>query len=141
MMKRTFKTILIAAAVLVGSASTVSAQCDTIYNICSDHVSADYISDGQAYRALLSGDQISEFSATFYGESTYRIAACSGFTEGNLIFSIYDKEHNMLYSNSEYKNAPYWDFKFTNTTDCIIEAQLNSTNVKSGCAVLAIGFK
>lgn len=89
----------------------------------------------------MSGDQIAEFSATFYGGSTYRIAACSGFTEGNLIFSIYDRDHNMLYSNSEYKNAPYWDFKFGNTIDCVIEAQLNSTNVKSGCAVLAIGFK
>jgi hypothetical protein len=141
MMKRIFNTILIAVAVLVGSASTGYAQCDTIYNICTDHVSADFISDGQAYRALLAGDQIAEFSATFYGGSTYRIAACCGFTEGNLIFSIYDRDHNMLYSNSEYKNAPYWDFKFTNTLDCTIEAQLNSTNVKSGCAVLAIGFK
>ncbi|MFT4525852.1 MAG: hypothetical protein ACI85F_002010 [Bacteroidia bacterium] len=140
-MKRIFNTILIALAVVIGASSASYAQCDTIYSICSDHLSADFISDGQAYRALMSGDQIAEFSATFYGGSTYRIAACSGFTEGNLIFSIYDRDHNMLYSNSEYKNAPYWDFKFGNTIDCVIEAQLNSTNVKSGCAVLAIGFK
>lgn len=140
-MKQITSRIALIVGLIVGSFTLSNAQCDTIYSVCNDHVSADFISDGQAYRALLNGDQIAEFSATFYGGSTYRIAACSGFTDGNLIFSIYDRDHNMLYSNSEYKNAPFWDFKFTNTIDCIVEAQLNTTNVQSGCAVLAIGFK
>ena len=140
-MKRIFSQLLIVGALLIGYSTSTYAQCDTIYNICNDHVSADFISDGQAYRALLFNDQPAEFQATFYGGSTYRIAACSGFTDGNLIFSIYDREHNQLFTNSEYKNAPYWDFKFNSTTDCIIEAQLNTTNVQSGCAVMAVGFK
>ncbi len=130
--------ILIAGSGFTGSAL---AQCDSIARICSENVTADYISDGQSYRALLNGEEIAEFRATFYGGSTYRIAGCSGFTDGNLIFEIYDEEHNQLFASSDYKNTPYWDFEFGSTIDCTIEAKLNSVNVRSGCATMVIGFK
>lgn len=131
------------AAIVIGLAtfSTASAQCDSIAKVCANNITADYISDGQSYRALLNGDEVAEFRATFYGGSTYRIAGCSGFTEGNLIFEIYDQEHNQLFASSDYKNTPYWDFEFASTVDCTIEAKLNTFNVKSGCATLVIGFK
>jgi hypothetical protein len=135
------KTIIVAILVSVGFITSVSAQCDSIASICSKNITAKYISDGQSYRALLNGEEVAEFKATFYGGSTYRIAACSGFTAGNLIFSIYDEDQNLLYSSSDYKNAPYWDFKFASTVDCTIEAKLNSNNLKSGCAAMVIGFK
>ncbi|MFQ5334856.1 MAG: hypothetical protein ACE5DN_02160, partial [Flavobacteriales bacterium] len=64
------------------------AQCDTIAGFCSKHITTDYISDGQQYRALLLHDEVAEFHATFYGGSTYRIAACTGTTDGNLIFRL-----------------------------------------------------
>ena len=76
-----------------------------------------------------------------YGGSTYRFAACSGLDDGNLIFSVYDKERNLLFTNKDYANSPYWDFNIVNTLDCIIEAQLNQDNLASGCAVLLVGFK
>ena len=118
----------------------LSAQCDTIASICSDkNMTNEYISDGQQYRALLLGEDIAEFRATFYGGSTYRISACSGLTPGNLIFSLYDNDRNLLFTNKDYNNAPYWDFKLSSTIDGIIEAQLNELG--SGCAVLHIGFK
>lgn len=120
---------------------TASAQCDSIASVCAKNIAKQFISDGQSYRALLVDDQVAEFNATLYGGSTYRIAACSGFTDGNLIFSIFDQERNLLYTNSEYKNSPYWDFEIKNTINCTIEAQLNTTNLTSGCAVLLMGFK
>ena len=117
-------------------------QCDTVANICAKHIVAKFISDGQQYRALLlNAEETAEFHSTFYGGATYRIAACSGLTDGNLVFSIFDTERNLLFSNNEYKNSPYWDFKITSTLDCIIEARLDSENQNSGCAVILIGFK
>jgi len=135
------RTIIIALFAVVGMSAAAHAQCDSTATICANNITANYISDGQSYRALLMGDQVAEFRATFYGGSTYRIAACSGFTDGNLIFTIFDENHNRLFTNSDYKNTAYWDFAFNSTVDCIIEARLNTNNVKSGCAAMVIGFK
>ncbi len=116
-----------------------SAQCDTIAYVCGKHIISPYISDGQQYRALLLADQTAEFHATFYGGGTYRIAACTGLKDGNLIFSVFDEQRNLLFSNKEFKNSPYWDFKVTSTMDVILEATLGGA--QSGCAVVLIGFK
>lgn len=133
--------VLITALLLTGAGSAF-AQCDTIASICARHLTTQYISDGQQYRALLlNAEETAEFHATFYGGSTYRITACSGLSDGNLIFTIMDSERNLIFTNSEHKNAPYWDFKINSTLDAIIEAKLNTSNQGSGCAVLLIGFK
>lgn len=121
--------------------SKVNAQADEILQLCTQYLVPPYISDGQQYKALLNGDEIAEFHATFYGGSTYRIIACSGTSEGNLIFSVYDKDRHLLFTNRDYDNSPYWDFKFTSTIDCIIEAELDTKNVTSGFAILMIAFK
>ena len=121
----------------------VQAQCDTIASICAKHITAKYISDGQQYRSLLlNSEEYAEFHTTFFGETTYRIAACSGTSDGNLIFNIYDQDRHLLFSNQDQRNAPYWDFKVNATLETIIEAQLDVTrNAGSGCAVILIGFK
>jgi len=123
------------------TSSNVFSQADTLLSFCSKHLPSPYISDGQQYKTLLSGDETAEFKATFYGGSTYRIVACCGLTDGNLIFTLYDKEHHELFSNRDYKNAPYWDFKFKSSVDCIIEAQLDQQGPTSGFAIVLIGFK
>lgn len=120
--------------------NNVSAQCDTIATLCSKHLDSKFISDGQSYRSLLLEKEIAEFHATLFGGTTYRFSACSGLTDGNLIFSVYDKERNLLFKNSDFQNSSYWDFKINSTIECIIEAELVSGN-SSGCAVLLIGFK
>ena len=139
------KSILISLILFVGlslfTAKSTYSQADEIIKLCSQHLVPPFISDGQQYKALLNGDEIAEFHATFYGGSTYRIIACSGLSEGNLLFSVYDKERNLLFTNKDYKNAPYWDFTFKSTMDCIIEAELDSKSLKSGFALLMIGFK
>lgn len=136
------KNKLLIAAFLINLSffANVNAQCDTIASVCAKHILSPYISDGQQYRALLLADQNAEFHTTFYGGGTYRIAACTGLKDGNLIFSVYDEERNLLFSNKDFKNAPYWDFKVTSTMDIILEASL-SGNAQSGCAVVLIGFK
>ena len=117
------------------------SQCDSTASHCAEHLSSKFISDGQQYRALLIGDEVAEFHTTFFGGSKYRICGCSGVTDGNLVFSLYDVQGNLLYTNNDYRNTPYWDFEFKSTIDCTIEAKLESLSEASGCAVLLIGFE
>lgn len=117
------------------------AQCDTIATVCEQHFTKEYLSDGQEYRALLIDDQTAEFNLTLYGGSVYRFGACSGLKAGNLIFRVYDEERNELFSNQDFEYAPYWDFDVKSTLDVIVEANLNTNKVESGCAVLLVGFK
>jgi hypothetical protein len=141
MKKGILKLALIIGGFLM--ANTSSAQiADTVASSCARHLESQFISDGQQYRALLmNADETAEFHSTLYGGTTYRIAACSGLSDGNLVFTVKDTEGNTLFTNSEYKNAPYWDFKIMNTLDCIIEARLDGAAQGSGRAVVLIGFK
>jgi hypothetical protein len=131
-------SLLIIALML---SSQLHAQLDSTMHLCQSHMNLPYISDGQSYTALLNGDEVAEFYATFYGESIYRLVAYSGTTEGNIIFSVYDQERNLLFTNNDYENTPFWDFEFDYTMDCIIEAKLDLKNTRSGIAVLLIGFQ
>jgi hypothetical protein len=143
MKKGILKLVLVVGGFLTLNITAASAQIsDTVANACAKHLENDFISDGQQYRALLmNADETAEFHTTLYGGTLYRIAACSGLTDGNLIFSVYDSERNLLFTNSEFKNAPFWDFKITSTLDCVIEAKLGGGSQGSGRAVLLIGFK
>jgi hypothetical protein len=142
MKKAIFKLTLIVGGLLTASAMTAQVN-DTVANACAKHLEHQFISDGQQYKALLMNtDEVAEFHTTLYGGSVYRIAACSGLSDGNLEFSIYDSEKNLLFSNKDYKNASYWDFKISNSLDCIIEAKLSGQGGQtSGRAVILIGFK
>lgn len=138
---RKFYAVLVSALLLICSKG--SSQCDTIASICAEHIKPLFVSDGQQYRSLLlNSEEYAEFHTTFFGETIYRVAACSGTSEGNLIFTVYDQDRRMLFTNSENRNAPYWDFKVRSTVEVIIEARLDSKRNKgSGCAVILIGFK
>ena len=128
-------------SVLPGHAE--SQVCDTIASLCARHMEPSFISDGQQYRALLlNSEEYAEFRTTFFGETTYRIAACSGLSDGNLIFNVYDQDRHLLFTNRQHRNSPYWDFKVNSTVEAIIEAQIDpQRNKGSGCAVLFIGFR
>ena len=139
-MKKVF--IIIVGIISITFYVAVMAQTtDEVMNRCVKYISHPYISDGQQYRALLNEDEVAEFHATFYGGSTYRIAACTGASDGALVFSVYDSDRHLLFTNKDYENTPYWDFKFKSTVDCIIEAQLDTKVKTSGLAVMLIGFK
>jgi len=128
--------------IVISTNGVLLAQSDVTLSLCSKYIVPPYISDGQVYKALITGDEIAEFHVTFYGGTVYRIAAATGQSEGNLIFSLYDKERHLLFSNRDYKNSTYWDFKFTSTIDCIIEAEIDpSARNGSGFVNMLIGFK
>ncbi len=139
-MKQFIYTVIIILGLVIAPFLS-NAQLDSTLNLCKSKLVLPFVTDGQTYTALLNEDEVAEFHATFYGESTYRIVGYSGSTEGNLIFSVYDRERNLLFSNIDYNNVSYWDFEFDYSMDCIIEAKLDSKNVSSGFAVMLIGFQ
>ncbi|WP_421920055.1 hypothetical protein [Marinifilum sp.] len=122
-------------------ASVSKAQTDLTLENCTKHLGTAFISDGQQYKALLAGGEIAEFHTTFYAGNHYRIAASTGTKEDNVIFSVYDQENHLIFTNRDHKNSPYWDFKFEDTINCTIEAKLNQKNVSSGLVIILIGFK
>jgi len=117
------------------------AQMDKTLSLCDQNIIPPFVSDGQEYRALLNEGELAEFNVVFYGGSLYRISACSGETNGNLIFSVYDQERNLLFTNRDNENSPYWDFKINSTVKLIIEAELGDDVSNSGFAFIQIGFK
>jgi hypothetical protein len=58
-----------------------------------------------------------------------------------MVFDILDQDRNLLFTNSDFSNAPYWDFVVENTIECTIEAKLDPNKKLSGCAQLIIAFK
>ena len=116
-------------------------QIDNTLQLCDQNITHPFVSDGQEYRALLNEGELAEFNVIFYGGSTYRISACSGDKEGNLMFSIYDRERNLLFSSAENEGSSFWDFKINNTVKLIIEAELKENANNSGFAFIQIGFK
>ena len=140
-MKKINITVIIIFIGALFAFNNANAQADKTINIVTKYMKYPYISDGQQYKALLNGDEIAEFHITFFGGTTYRIAAAAGTEEGNVIFRVYDKQRNLLFTNADYNNSPYWDFKFTSTVDCLIEIQLDNTNIQSGFMYMLVGFK
>lgn len=136
------KKILVILSFLSVVSFSSMAQCDTIANFChKNNFTVKYISDGQNYRAFLSGEQEAEFEATFFEGTNYRIAACTGFNQGGLIFKLKDELGNVLYDSQDFSTAPHWDFKFKNTVTLKVVANLDPLEAKSGCAAILIGFK
>jgi len=125
---------------LIGSMHC-SAQTDSITHVCSKYMKLPFISDGQQYQTIIGKDETAEFHVSFFAGGIYRIVGCSGISERNLIFTVYDTQHNKIFTNKDFSNAPYWDFKFKSTMDCIVEAQLASQKVESGFAIIMVGFK
>jgi len=145
-MKKIFALLFTIAA--LSFAQKATAQCDSIAGICgSKHIKPPFVSDGQAYRALVLPGQEAEFRTTLYAGTIYRFAACSGKGDGNLLFNLYSEnvdtgERSPIFLSAEHNDTPYWDFKVTTTLDVVITATLNpKSGAASGCAVLLVGFR
>ncbi len=119
----------------------LSAQLEQLKNSCSLNFPSTYISDGQEYFAALKPDQKIEFRTTFFAENTYRISACTNAKKGKLVFTVYDTEKNLLFTNESYGYSPYWDFRFTSTVTCIIQVDVKNQQFSPGYVMLLIGFK
>lgn len=126
---------------LIIASLSAKAQPDDNENGCEQHFTTAYISDGQQYMSLLSGDDAAEFKILFFEDTQYRIAACSSTPEVELEYKVYDKERNLLFSSQDHGNSPYWNFRFKHTMECYIEAKITPGSAQSGIALLMIGFK
>ncbi len=135
------RSTILLLTLAAGIGAPAQELCGTIADRCEKHITTQYIPDGQFYRALLQGDEQAEFNLTLFGGTTYRVAACSGDTDGILVFSVVDKDDHVLFTNRDQGNAPYWDLAVTNTIDVKVEASLDPSKAGSGCAVMLIGFK
>lgn len=124
-----------------------SQECDSLVNVCYAHLKNDtknnkvFISDGQVYQAFVDVDQSAEFKITLFGGTLYRIAATAGLADNYVVFNVYDQDRNLLFSNEDFNNKPYWDFKVDSTIDCYVEAYLDLDKKVSGCLVLLLGFQ
>lgn len=132
-------------ALLIGNTALFAQDCETIVANCEKYLngqagSKKFISDGQVYTAFLDRER-AEFNTTFYGGTTYRIAASAGSKDDYVIFTVKDMEGNVLFTNKNYKNSPYWDFKVPQTLPVMIETELDSDKKVTGCVVMLIGFK
>ncbi len=123
------------------TAKSAFSQVEQLQNICSLYFSPEYVSDGQEYFASLKPDQKVEFRTTFYGDNTYRIVACTNLKKGDLVFTVFDTEKNLLFSNVNYNYSQYWDFKFASTITCIIQVDIKNIKFTPGFVMLMIGYK
>ena len=140
-MRRTLTIAFGTLALLVMLSSSTSAQLNQLQHICSLYFSPEYITDGQEYLAQLKPDQKVEFRTTFFGENTYRIVACTNLRRSDVIFSVFDTEKNLLFTNANFNNSPYWDFRFTSTVTCIIQVDVQNQKFTPGYVMLLIGYK
>jgi hypothetical protein len=139
-MKKLIFTGIFSLFVVLLNIENVFGQNESLTDACKTFMTSPFVSDGQQYRAFISDEETAEFRVTFYGGSTYRIAACTGNNDNNIVFTVYDKERNELFSSRDYNNTPYWDFQFQTGVDCIIEAQLVNSKQNPGLAIISIGF-
>ena len=140
-----YSIILLVAFTTLLSANVKAQDCEKIVKICEGYLngtkgSSKFVSDGQVYTAFLDREK-AEFKTTFFGGSTYRIAASAGSDDDFVIFTVRDPKGNLLFTNKDFKNSPYWDFKVPKTIPVTIETELDLDKKVTGCAVMLIGFK
>lgn len=138
-------SILFLFAISTIASNVFSQDCEKIVKTCESYLTGNsgktkFISDGQVYTAFLDREK-AEFKTTFFGGSTYRIAASAGNDDEYVIFTVKDPQGNILFTNRNYKNSPYWDFKVPKTIPVTIETELDLDKKVTGCAVMLIGFK
>ena len=137
--------LLLVFALSIFTVSSYAQDCERIVRNCEALLKkntdgSEYISDGQVYTAFLDREK-AEFKTTFFGGTTYRIAASAGSKDNFVVFTIKDPQGNILFSNKNYKNSPYWDFKVIESLPVTIETELDLELKVTGCAVMLIGFK
>jgi hypothetical protein len=137
------KLAVITALLLASTTMSYAQDCESLVKACEVHLKGknnNFVSDGQVYTAFLDREK-AEFKTTFFGGSTYRIAATAGEDDTYVIFTVTDTKGNLLFTNKNYKNSTYWDFKVPNTIPVIISTELDMDKKVTGCAVMMIGFK
>ncbi len=139
-MKKRIALLGLALGLSIVAPFTTNSQEEVIEINCKEYFKTPFIASTKSFKALLTGHEIAEFHTSFFAGNTYRVVACSP-GESNIVFSVYDKERNLIFSNKNHNLSSYWDFNVMGSLDCIIEAQLDPEKSASGMAIIMVGFK
>ncbi|HON53553.1 MAG TPA: hypothetical protein P5243_09880 [Bacteroidales bacterium] len=115
-------------------------QKKSAIDLCDNYMNDGFISDGQYYSHSIQKDEIKQTKITLMGGNTYRIAACAEQSK-QLQFSIIDVQGNILFTNTQFNYAPYWDFEIKHTIECTITLQNNDKTLPKDKTILIIGYK
>ena len=136
------KNLIMGMAIIAGLMMPTigNGQAEVVESSCKKCFESPYVVTGRPFRALLTGEETAEFNATLFSGTTYRIAAGSA-GKSYIVLNVYDSERNLLFTNKDFENAPYWDFSVDGYLDCIVESKLDNTIQSSGFAIIITGFK
>jgi len=136
------KKILLLFILIIFTKMFGYGQMDKTESDIRSYFSTNYISDGQIYRVMLNQDETGEFQATFFSNIRYRLAFKSTLDGNNkVIYRLLDSDRNVIFSNNNFDNSPYWDFQFSNTMHCIIEVEIAPGNNTSAIVLMMIGYR
>jgi hypothetical protein len=126
-------------ATLLAVATPALAQCDEKADSCSAEL-FPFNSDGNYFRAQLFPGESAKLRITMYEGMVYRVIPCSGSKTGErLVFDLYDKKGNLLYSNLTAKpTETHWDFSFGATSEYTMVARYKKGG---GCASIIVGYQ
>ena len=102
------KLLVISTLFLLIAGYSQSQDCERIVRDCEELLTknlkggGEFISDGQVYTAFLDREK-AEFKTTFFGGTTYRVAASAGSKDDFVIFTIRDPQGNILFLTETIK--------------------------------------
>ena len=141
------KIFLICSIALASIVQIAQAQCSdkTIKRLCKDGLGT-YIFESAAFKPLTAfgaKKNVVEAAFSVYSQESYRVLnLCQGFSDV-IEFSIYDTEHNLLFSNKTDKTVKSYDFVAQKSGDFTIEFRIPPADMKSTscCVAFAFGYK
>lgn len=143
-MKKILSIFLLA---VLGITRVAMAQCNdkTIKKLTKEGLGT-YIFESAAFKPLSAfGSKKPTVEAAFsvYSQESYRVLnLCQGFSDV-VEFSVYDTDHNLLFSNKADLSQKFYDFVAQKSGDFTIEFKVPPADMKknSGCVAFAIGYK
>jgi hypothetical protein len=134
--------ILVISAFLIPV--NLSGQCDSdaFLDKCAQNLGTyNYIKSFVAY-ANPRKKANSEFTYVFSKGSTYMMLACTeNESNGNMVISLYDRDHNLIASNYDEKTKKiYTDLLYPCPSTGVYYIKATFQGTKNGCGLCILGF-
>ncbi|MBL0328204.1 MAG: hypothetical protein IPP64_01985 [Bacteroidetes bacterium] len=104
-----------------------------------------YLNTQQVFSTVLLNGDKTQLSSTFYYGDEYRLLITADDKLGKIQLNVKDAQGVIVYSTKAYGTI-MWDFNVESSQDLTLEvvtpeATAGSTEDKSGCVAIVIGFK
>lgn len=102
--------------------------------------------NGQLSSMILSEGESVELNIVFTGGKKYRVLTQGGRGIGKLALKIYDRNHKLVFDNTEHEMAQMWDFDNQVTQKFTIEIRFPMSDegyndvTGRGCVALVVGY-